>query len=95
MSVLDKIPVLNIFTMIVDMSKTGEIDGTVELPQELEDSSESIEEQAKKHFNQTSKGNSGKGKGKSQFKVESKQLNSEKAISQKGKEIESEERDGR
>ena len=77
------IPFIHIFDWADGDKYTVEEDNTI-LPPELAESAQKIEEQADKHFSKSSKGNSGKGK--SQFKVEKDQLNTEKVEVKKVKE---------
>ena len=81
---LSILPIIHIFDWADGDKYTVEEDTTI-LPPELAESAQRIEEQADKHFKTPSKGNGGKGK--SQFKVEKDQLNTEKveAKSSKGK----------
>ena len=79
------IPFIHIFDWADGDKYTIEEDTTI-LPPELAESAQKIEEQADQHFSKQSKGNGGKGKGKSQFKVEKDQLNTKKVEVKKVKE---------
>lgn len=80
--IIDKIPVLNIFSVLWKWSDGDEYtidDDKTILPPELAESDRLTDASYEQHFKkQTNKGNGGKGK--SQFKLDKGELNTEKPI---------------